>query len=102
MGAPLPPVDSAAELRRRNDRLAKTTGTYYSEELDLKVELFVRDGALFLKRPKSADMRFGQFADDFFTSSDKMLLRVLRDEQGKVIGFTLTINRVRELEFVRH
>jgi len=39
--------------------------------------------------------------DDLFTSSDKMLLRVLRDDRAEITGFTLTINRVRDLEFTR-
>lgn len=94
-------ADTAAEARRRNDLLAQMSGSYYSDELDLMVTLSVRDGALYLKRPKAVDMRFGAFASDLFTSSDKMLLRVLRDDRGAVSGFTLTIGRVRDLEFVR-
>ena len=76
-------------------------GNYYSDELDLAVSLVARDGALYLRRPKAVDMRFGSFTTDLFTSSDKMLLRVVRDPRGAVSGFTLTINRVRDLEFVR-
>jgi hypothetical protein len=30
-----------------------------------------------------------------------MLLRVVRDTRGEVTGFTLTISRVRDLEFSR-
>jgi CubicO group peptidase (beta-lactamase class C family) len=100
-GAPPTRIDSAAESRRRNDQLAQMAGSYYSDELELPVSLVVRDGALFMRRPKSVDMRFGSFATDLFTSSDKMLLRVVRDARGAVAGFTLTINRVRDLEFVR-
>ena len=95
------PVDSMGATRRRNDQLAQMAGNYYSDELDLEVSLVARDGALYLRRPKSVDMRFGSFATDLFTSSDKMLLRVVRDEHGAVSGFTLTINRVRDLEFLK-
>jgi len=95
------PTDSAATARRRNDQLARIAGTYYSDELDLTVSLLARDGALFLKRPNSVDMRFGSFTNDLFTSSDRMLLRVVRDDAGAVTGFTLTISRVRDLEFER-
>ena len=95
------PTDSIGGTRRRNDQLAQIAGNYYSDELDLAVSLIARDGALYLRRPKSVDMRFGSFATDLFTSSDKMLMRVIRDEHGAVSGFTLTINRVRDLEFLR-
>jgi len=95
------PADSSGATRRRNDQLAQMAGNYYSDELDLAVSLVARDGALYFRRPQSVDMRFGSFATDLFTSSDKILLRVMRDSRGVVAGFTLTINRVRDLEFVR-
>lgn len=100
-GAQPTSADSGVTGRQRNDLLAKMAGSYYSDELDLNVSLVARDGALYLRRPKSVDMRFGSFATDLFTSSDKMLLRVVRDSRGGVSGFTLTISRVRDLEFVR-
>ena len=37
----------------------------------------------------------------FRLDKDKMLLRVVRDSRGAVSGFTLTVSRVRDLEFVR-
>ena len=30
-----------------------------------------------------------------------MLLRIVRSDRGAITGFTLTINRVRDLEFVK-
>ena len=49
----------------------------------------------------SDDLRFVPLAEDLFTNSDRMLLRVLHDASGAVSGFTLTVNRVRDLEFIR-
>ncbi len=95
------PVDSVAEARRRNDQLAQMAGTYYSDELDLTVTLVVRDGALFMRRPKASEIRFGSFATDLFITSDKMLMRVVRGGRHEITGFTLTIDRVRDLEFTR-
>jgi CubicO group peptidase (beta-lactamase class C family) len=94
------PYDSIA-VKRRTDQLAKIGGTYYSAELELPVTISARDSALVLQRPQAAEIRFAPITDDLFTNSDKMLLRVVRDERGTVTGFTLTINRVRDLEFVR-
>jgi CubicO group peptidase (beta-lactamase class C family) len=89
------------DSRQRNDQLSRIAGEYYSTELDLAVTLVVRDGSLVLQRPNATDIRFGSFSNDLFTSSDKVLLRVERDADGGVTGFTLSINRVRDLEFVR-
>ena len=94
------PYDSIA-VKRRADQLAKIAGTYYSGELELPVTISARDSALVLQRPQAGEIRFAPITDDLFTNSDKMLLRVVRDERGTITGFTLTINRVRDLEFVR-
>ena len=99
-GSPLTAFDSSG-ARRRNDQLAQVAGSYYSDELDLPVELTVRDGTLVLQRAGAEDIRFVPFANDVFTNSDKMMLRVLRDDSGAVTSFALTISRVRDLQFVR-
>jgi len=99
-GAATTSFDSTG-TRRRNDQLAQLAGSYYSDELDLLVDLVVRDGTLVLQRPGADDLRFVAFANDVYTNADKMLLRVVRDDHDAVTGFTLTISRVRDLEFVR-
>jgi CubicO group peptidase (beta-lactamase class C family) len=100
-GTAAPPSDTVADARRRNDQLAQVSGSYYSDELELTVALVARDGALFLRRPKTPEIRFGSFATDLFITSDKMLMRVVRGDDGRITGFTLTIDRVRDLEFMR-
>jgi CubicO group peptidase (beta-lactamase class C family) len=90
-----------SDTRRRSDQLAQLAGNYYSEELDLPVNLVVRDGVLVLQRQRGGDLRFVSAGDDLFTNSDQMLLHVLRDAGNAVTGFTLTISRVRGLQFVR-
>jgi len=94
------PYDSLA-VRRRTDQLARIAGTYYSGELELPVTIVARDSALVLQRPQVEEIRFAPITDDLFTNSDRMLLRVVRDGRGTITGFNLTINRVRDLEFVR-
>jgi len=63
--------------------------------------LLARDGALVMQRPKSDDIRFTALSGDLYTSRDQMLLLVLRNDDGSVSGFTLTVGRVRDLPFVR-
>lgn len=89
------------DARQRNDRLLQLAGRYYSDELDLPVQLVARDGALVLERPHAQDIRFTSIGDDLFASSDQILLRIVRDEARAARAFTLTISRARNIEFVR-
>ena len=99
-GAAQAPADSTG-ARRRTDLLAQAAGEYRSDELDLVVTLVARDGVLAMQRVGAPEIRFVALSDDWFTSADQMLLRVVRDENGAVNGFTLSIGRVRDLVFDR-
>jgi CubicO group peptidase (beta-lactamase class C family) len=99
-GAAQAPADSTGS-RRRTDFLAQAAGTYRSDELELSVMLVARDGVLVMQRGTAPEIRFVALSDDWFTNSDQMLLRVVRDERGAVRGFTLSIGRVRDLVFDR-
>ena len=99
-GTAAQPSDSSG-ARQRNDRLALLAGRYYSDELDLPVTVAAREGVLVLTRPRADELRFVPLAEDLFTNSDQMLLRVVHDSSGAITGFTLTVNRVRDLEFTR-
>ena len=100
VGTSMTPADPT-DTRRRNDQLAQLAGSYYSDELDLPVSLIARDGVLIMQRQRGGNLRFVSVGDDLFTTSDQMLLHVLRDDGDTVSGFTLTISRVRGLRFVR-
>jgi CubicO group peptidase (beta-lactamase class C family) len=91
----------AAEARRRLDVLASVAGNYYSTELNLAVGLSARDGALVMSRPNSDSIRFTPLTGDLYTSRDQMLLLVLRNDDGVVTGFMLTVARARDVPFVR-
>jgi len=99
-GAAQAPADSTGS-RRRTDFLAQAAGAYRSDELELTVTLVARDGVLVLQRGTAPEIRFVALSDDWFTNSDQMLLRVMRDARGAVRGFTLSIGRVRDLVFDR-
>lgn len=96
-----PTPSEASAPRQRNDQLAPLAGSYYSDELDLPVTLIAREGALVMTRPRTTDLRFVPLSEDLFTTTDRMLLRVVRDARNNITGFTITVNRVRDLEFVR-
>jgi hypothetical protein len=99
-GAAQAPADSTG-ARRRTDLLSQAAGDYRSDELDLAVTLVARDGVLVMQRGTAPEIRFVALSDDWFTSSDQMLLRVVRDDRGAVKAFTLSIGRVRDLVFER-
>jgi CubicO group peptidase (beta-lactamase class C family) len=99
-GAAQTPADSTG-ARRRTDLLSQAAGDYRSDELELAVTLVARDGVLVLQRGTAPEIRFVTLSDDWFTNSDQMLLRVVRDDHGAVRGFTLSIGRVRDLVFDR-
>ncbi len=94
------PYDSTAS-RARAGQLARIAGRYYSGELDLTVNIVARENALVLERSNADEIRFSPVTDELFTNSDQMVLQIVRDEKGAVAGFTLTINRVRGLEFTK-
>src|SRR4029079_7445847 len=89
-GAQPTAADSGATGRRRNDQLTQMAGNDYSDERDLNVSLVARDGALYLRRPKSVDTRFGSFSTDLFTRSDKLLPGAVRDSPRTVAGVIFT------------
>jgi CubicO group peptidase (beta-lactamase class C family) len=99
-GAAQAPADSSG-ARRRTDLLAQAAGAYRSDELELTVTLVARDGVLVLQRGSAPEIRFVTLSDDWFTNSDQMLLRFVRDNRGAVRGFTISIGRVRDLVFDR-
>jgi CubicO group peptidase (beta-lactamase class C family) len=94
------PADSVPPVRPAN-QLAQIVGSYYSDELDMPVTVVARDGVLVIQRPRADDLRFVPLATDLYTNSDKMLLRIVRNAAHEVTGFTLTISRVRDLQFTR-
>ena len=54
-----------------------------------------------MSRPNSDSIRFTPLTGDLYTSRDQMLLLVLRNDDGVVTGFMLTVARARDVPFVR-
>ena len=67
----------------------------------MPITIAAREGVLVLSRPRADDLRFVPLADDLLMNRDQMLMRVVRDAVGRVTGFALTVNRVRDLAFTR-
>ena len=83
------------------EALAAYAGSYYSEELDVRYDLALRDSALVMTNRKLPDSRLEPAFRDGFTGGFEATFRFTRDRAGKVNGFTLTDGRVRGVKFTR-
>lgn len=80
--------------------LTLLTGRYYSEELDTTWTLTVDQGALSVAGKRGPGMRLDTSFKDAFTSPVG-LLRLHRNEQGRVTGFEISVGRARRIGFER-
>ena len=82
------------------ERLAEYTGTYVSQELDVKLAVAVKEGQLVLRRRPADEMpmRF-MYDDDYDTPIGS--LRFSRDASGRVTGFGVFSGRIRDVRFSR-
>jgi CubicO group peptidase (beta-lactamase class C family) len=80
-------------------QLAEYAGTYYSEELDTRYTVIVKDRALVVRRRKFVDATMTIAAADEFTVADAGKIVFLRDSQKRISGFEINAGRVRHLRF---
>lgn len=83
------------------DSLATYAGTYYSEELDVRYTLAVRDSVLTVEFRKIDDAPMTMVFPDGFLSSFGATIIFTRDARQRITGFTLTDGRVRGVRFDR-
>ena len=79
-------------------------GRYYSDELDTDYRIVQRDGVLVITRPKFPPAPLRAVAPDTFKVADLGLLKnadlvFARDGGGRIGGFALTGDRVRNVRF---
>ncbi|MFN2565608.1 MAG: serine hydrolase domain-containing protein [Gemmatimonadaceae bacterium] len=79
--------------------LAAYAGTYYSEEVGAEYRLEVKDGALVLRRRRSAPVTLSPTYADAFTG-EGVRYRFTRD-RGRVTDLLVDAGRIRNLRFVR-
>ena len=80
--------------------LAEYAGVYYSEELDTRYTIVVKDDKLALRRRKFEDTALVPSSADEFTTNIGSI-KFSRDAQKRVSGFELNSGRVRHLRFVK-
>ena len=72
-------------------------GDFYSEELDVKYSITVKDSVLQIKIPRHEEIEVSPFIKDIF--ADGFVLRFIRNKKNIIEGFYLTTGRVRNLYF---
>jgi CubicO group peptidase (beta-lactamase class C family) len=80
-------------------QLAEYAGTYYSEELDTRYTVILKDDKLAVRRRKFPDATLTLSSADEFTVTDAGKLVFFRDAQKRVSGFEINAGRVRHLRF---
>ena len=72
-------------------------GDFYSEELDVKYSITVKDSVLQIKIPRHEEIEVSPFIKDIF--ADGFVLRFIRNKKNIIEGFYLSTGRVRNLYF---
>jgi hypothetical protein len=76
------------------------TGTYYSDELDVRYTIERKDSVLAVTMRRRGSLTLQPAFTDGFTSADIGTLRFTR-EKGRVTGFRVTSGRVRNVIFTK-
>jgi CubicO group peptidase (beta-lactamase class C family) len=81
--------------------LQEFAGGYFNEELDLRFGLEVRGDALVIIRPGQGEVRLNPDEKDRFVSNSRSFPKIefRRDPQGRVSGFIIDSDPVRDLVF---
>jgi hypothetical protein len=82
--------------------LADYSGTYASDELDVRFVIAVKDGKLVLRRRPADEFELRPvYADDFESGGGLGTLRFARDAAGVLTGFSFYAGRVVDVRFKR-
>jgi CubicO group peptidase (beta-lactamase class C family) len=103
---PRPPRHAAAETNTASStlapaKLAEYAGRYYSDELDATHVLRVDGAALITQVGYLPAEQLRAIAPDKFEAPDEWTVNFNRDGRGKVVGFTMSSERIEGLGFVR-
>ncbi len=80
------------------EELSKFAGTFYSEELDAKYILNIKENKLIV-RFGSEEYPLEALFTDAFASPQGQIIRFKRDQQNRIAGFSLSSVRVKEILF---
>lgn len=96
---PIENYDYVETAKPTPSQMAEYAGTYYSDELDTRYTVILKDDRLVIRRKKFEDTALTPTFSDAFSNSDLGRLRFIRDSAKRVSGFELNAGRVRHLQF---
>ena len=76
-------------------------GTYTSDELDVRLEVVVRNGGLVVRRRPAEELELRPVYVDDFQAAGLGTIRFARDASGKVTGLAIYAGRVLDVRFKR-
>jgi CubicO group peptidase (beta-lactamase class C family) len=79
--------------------LAEYTGVFYSDELDTRYTVIVKDDKLVVRRRRFEDSTLTPKSSDEFTNANGAGIKFTRDSQKRVSGFEINAGRIRHLRF---
>lgn len=82
------------------DQLREYEGTFYSNELDASQTVVFKDKKLILQLKKRGEVPLNMSKIDTFTFGSNFI-HFLRDEENRIIAYTITTSFVRNLRFVK-
>ena len=80
------------------EELSKFAGTFYSEELDAKYILNIKENKLIVRLGSEENPLEALFTDAF-ASPQGQIIKFKRDQQNRIAGFSLSSFRVKEIVF---
>lgn len=92
-------IESATHLVP--DEMTEFVGEYYSEELDTKYSLILKEGKLVAQHSKLDDIPLTYLEFDQFDGGVWFMQQIdfIRDENSKIVGFHVSSGRVKNLRF---
>ena len=82
-------------------QLTEYAGGYYSDELDTRYTVILKDDKLVVRRRKFQDTTLTPKSADEFSTDNVGTIKFTRDAQKRVSGFEINAGRIRHLQFVK-
>jgi len=81
------------------EELKAYTGNFYSNELETSYKIGLKDGKLYVYHSRFGEFDVQLLKKDVLSWSGMAISKYQRNENGDILGFTITMNRIRNLWF---
>ena len=81
------------------EELKSYTGSFYSDELETSYTVSLKDGTLYGYHNRFGEFEIQVLKKDVVNWSGMAISKYKRNENGNIVGFAITMNRIRNLWF---